>query len=178
MRVFLGTGTVSHSRHEGAANRFRYPTFFLHFNCGDESGLHSLLRKKFAGFLSLRSSDYLRGGRGLFLEEARSFLRQNCGYEADEIWLQTLPRMFGYVFNPVSFWPCRRAGRLEAVLVEVNNTFGERHFYWIRSDDEIRSEDWFEAQKVFHVSPFFPVDGFYRFRFSVSGERSRIDINY
>ena len=38
----------------------------------------------------------------------------------------TMPRMLGYVFNPVSFWFCRdRAGALRAVLCEVNNTFGE-----------------------------------------------------
>ena len=43
-----------------------------------------------------------------------------------EVVLMTLPRMLGYVFNPVSFWFCRdRAGALRAVLCEVNNTFGE-----------------------------------------------------
>ncbi len=45
-----------------------------------------------------------------------------------EIWLQTFPRVLGYVFNPVSFWLCHdRDGLLRAVLAEVNNTFGEHH---------------------------------------------------
>lgn len=47
-----------------------------------------------------------------------------------EIVLQTMPRIFGFVFNPVSFWFCHdRAGALRVVLAEVSNTFGERHNY-------------------------------------------------
>src|SRR5690606_146506 len=47
-----------------------------------------------------------------------------------EVWLHTHPRVWGYTFNPVSFWYCHRAdGGLRAIVVEVNNTFGERHCY-------------------------------------------------
>ena len=53
-----------------------------------------------------------------------------------EVVLMTMPRMLGYVFNPVSFWFCRdRAGALRAVLCEVNNTFGESHCYLVHHDD-------------------------------------------
>ncbi|MCW5748460.1 MAG: DUF1365 domain-containing protein, partial [Alphaproteobacteria bacterium] len=52
-----------------------------------------------------------------------------------DVVLITLPRMLGYVFNPVSFWCCRdAAGRLRAVLCEVCNTFGERHNYLVCHD--------------------------------------------
>jgi DUF1365 family protein len=47
-----------------------------------------------------------------------------------EVWLQTFPRVLGYVFNPVSFWFFENhSGDLRAILAEVNNTFGERHCY-------------------------------------------------
>jgi DUF1365 family protein len=47
-----------------------------------------------------------------------------------EIWLHCYPRVLGFTFKPVSFWYCHRPdGSLRAVLVEVNNTFGERHCY-------------------------------------------------
>ena len=47
-----------------------------------------------------------------------------------EVWLHCYPRVLGYAFKPVSFWYCHRAdGALAAVVVEVNNTFGERHCY-------------------------------------------------
>jgi DUF1365 family protein len=74
--------------------------------------------------------------------------------------------VLGYTFKPVSFWYCHRAqedegGALRAVVVEVNNTFGERHCYVL---DAPRYGVEQSASKVFHVSPFNPVQGHYRFR--------------
>ncbi|MEP7303833.1 MAG: DUF1365 domain-containing protein, partial [Caldimonas sp.] len=82
-----------------------------------------------------------------------------------EVWLQCYPRVLGFTFKPVSFWYCHRAdGTLAAVVVEVNNTFGERHCYLLCGPAlgfgrEVR------ASKDFHVSPFCAVAGDYRFRF-------------
>ena len=57
-------------------------------------------------------------------------------HDADgEVWLQTLPRMFGYAFKPVSFWFAQRAdGSLAAIVAEVHNTFGERHSYVLQGE--------------------------------------------
>ncbi len=91
-----------------------------------------------------------------------------------EVWLHTFPRVFGYVFNPVSFWFAHRGdGALRAVVCEVNNTFGERHCYLLAHDDG-RALAWGEevsARKVFHVSPFCAIDGRYRFRFMLTDGR-------
>ena len=71
--------------------------------------------------------------------------------------------MLGYTFKPVSFWYCQRAdASLRAIVVEVNNTFGERHCYLL---DHPRYGVELHARKVFHVSPFCDVSGGYRFRF-------------
>jgi DUF1365 family protein len=71
--------------------------------------------------------------------------------------------MLGYTFKPVSFWYCHdEAGRLRAIVVEVNNTFGERHCYLL---DSPRYGQTLQARKVFHVSPFCNVEGSYQFRF-------------
>jgi predicted NAD/FAD-binding protein len=79
-----------------------------------------------------------------------------------EIWLHCYPRVLGYTFKPVSFWYCHRAtARLRAIVVEVNNTFGERHCYLL---DQPRYGPGAAARKVFHVSPFCAVEGDYRFR--------------
>jgi uncharacterized protein len=81
--------------------------------------------------------------------------------------------VLGYVFNPVSFWFCEdHTGRLQAVLAEVSNTFGERHAYLLRADRAL------EARKVFHVSPFFPVAGRYRFGFGERAGRRLARIDY
>jgi DUF1365 family protein len=99
--------------------------------------------------------------------------------EDGEIVLQTFPRVFGYVFNPVSFWFCHdRSGNLIAVLAEVNNTFGGTHSYLLhRAGQVLREGEEIKAEKVFHVSPFNDIEGGYRFRFQLqrSVQLARID---
>lgn len=70
-------------------------------------------------------------------------------------------RVLGYVFNPLSLYWCHdRHGALVCVVAEVHNTYGERHCYLMRTDEDGRAE----VSKDFYVSPFFPVDGDYRMR--------------
>ena len=98
-----------------------------------------------------------------------------------EIWLQTQPRILGFVFNPVSFWYCHDHNQqLRAVVCEVNNTFGERHCYLLTAADQavISAASPLHCQKMFHVSPFFPVDGEYRFRFHQQDNKRTVAINY
>lgn len=98
-----------------------------------------------------------------------------------QIELLSMPRLFGYGFNPVSFWFCRdAAGRLCAVIAEVNNTFGERHAYLLANADHgiITDQQWLGAKKIFHVSPFLEVKGSYRFRFHDGENRLGVWIDY
>jgi DUF1365 family protein len=94
--------------------------------------------------------------------------------------LLTLPRILRYAFNPVSFWFCfDRRERLRAVLAEVNNTFGERHFYLCRHPDQrpIMRDDRLRVPKVFHVSPFQETAGEYRFAFECNDRRIAVGID-
>lgn len=182
---YLGEGRVGHARVEKVKNSFSYPTFFLFFRADQDSKVKEILTARFRGLLRFEPKDYLKGEGGSLEPQIRSFIKENFNYSPDEIWLQTLPRMFGYAFNPVSFWLCLKADRLEAVLCEVNNTFGERHMYWVKKDNyEPIEKEWMVSEKVFHVSPFLPVEGSYKFRFSFQksqGERPpqfRADIIY
>ena len=89
-----------------------------------------------------------------------------------------MPRMFGYVFNPLSLFYCEDGdGVLRAVIAEVCNTFGERHCYVL--DAQGRELAWETPQhvaKTFHVSPFFAVEGGYRFQLRAPGEGVRVAI--
>jgi uncharacterized protein len=90
-----------------------------------------------------------------------------AGAQAGEVWLHTFPRVLGMAFKPVSFWFCHdKAGDLRAVVAEVHNTFGEQHCYLLHHPDQsvLRDGQTLTAEKVFHVSPFFPVRGQYQFR--------------
>ena len=95
-------------------------------------------------------------------------------YDLDQktkhIILVTMPRIMGYVFNPVSFYLCLdEANLLKAVLCEVHNTFGECHSYLCAHPDHapIMPDQWLQAEKVFHVSPFLERCGDYKFRFDL-----------
>ena len=95
--------------------------------------------------------------------------------------LLSQPRLLGHVFNPVSFWLCLDAqDKLRVVIAEVSNTFGQRHSYLCYKDDlsPITAKDTMGAQKIFHVSPFQPVEGDYRFQFDIRAERIGISIEY
>ena len=83
--------------------------------------------------------------------------------------LVTAPRFLGFSFNPVSFWYLyNRANLLEAMVVEVNNTFDERRMYFMeRTADGVPASKEAERhfshswEKDFHVSPFNSRDGSY-----------------
>jgi len=170
MSAELLSGRVMHRRLRPVRNHFSYRVFFLRLPLTrlEEAGV-PLNRLALASF-HFRDHGARDGSHPLAWIRAR-LARE--GIEADgEVWLHCFPRVLGYVFNPVSFWFCEdRAGRLKAVLAEVNNTSGERHAYLLRADRTL------EARKEFHVSPFLPVAGRYRFRFEErDGQRlARID---
>ena len=66
--------------------------------------------------------------------DIRAHLRaEGVAPEGWRVTLVTNLRVLGYVFNPASFFLCRDArGTLRVVVVEVHNTFGERHLYTLR----------------------------------------------
>jgi DUF1365 family protein len=91
------------------------------------------------------------------------------------------PRVLGHVFNPVSFWLIHDAADvLRVVIAEVSNTFGDRHSYLVHNDDlsPIRRDQTLQARKIFHVSPFQPVEGGYSFRFDIRDDKIGIFIDY
>lgn len=101
--------------------------------------------------------------------------------KTQNIILVTMPRVLGYVFNPVSFYLCLdNANALRAVLCEVHNTFGEQHSYLCANPDHapIIADQWLEAEKVFHVSPFLERCGNYKFRFDFTADKLGIWIDY
>lgn len=88
---------------------------------------------------------------------------QQAGVEppGGSIRLITFPRHLLYKFAPISLWIAHNEfGNPVAIIYEVRNTFGERHSYVAALDGAWSRH---EAQKSFHVSPFFDVTGTYKF---------------
>jgi DUF1365 family protein len=116
------------------------------------------------GGLKTRVTTYL-AGRGIDLTGGR-------------VLLVALPRVFGYLFNPVSFYFCYdRAGRPVASLAEVTNTFKEMKPFVLGPDT--RTGDAFRrrAPKHFYVSPFSDTDVAFDFNLRVPGEKLSVRID-
>lgn len=168
----LCTGEVRHTRLRPVRHAFAYRVFFLRLPLRSLQHLRDpfdklrLFSRNRFNLLSFHDADH-GDGKQPPLTWIDSLLHEQDITDADgEIWLQTFPRVLGYVFNPVSFWFChRRDGTLRALLCQVSNTFGERHCYLLDSGKTIVNGEELEARKVFHVSPFCKVEGNYRFRF-------------
>ena len=95
--------------------------------------------------------------------------------------LLSAPRLMGLGFNPVSFWLfLNDAGCANAVIAEVNNTFGDRHAYFCHMPGfpALGPTDQPIVQKVFHVSPFQEIAGTYAFNFDFGDDRIAIRIEH
>jgi len=172
----IGFGQVRHRRLKPVGNAFAYPTYFLMLPLRSlqASGPGALARNRFAA-LSFYDQDHGDGrsaAEGGALAWLDALLQSEGIADATgEVWLHCYPRVLGFTFKPVSFWYCHRSdGSLRAIVVEVNNTFGERHCYLL--DQPVYGQE-LRANKVFHVSPFCPVEGGYRFRFMLTPDRQR-----
>ena len=175
-QALLGFGEVRHARLKPVRNAFVYGTYFLMLPMRSlqRHGPGALAFNRPAA-LSFFDADH-GDGRGPEQGGALAWLDALLASEgidgADgEVWLHCYPRVLGFTFKPVSFWYCHRQdGRLRAIVVEVNNTFGERHCYLL---DAPRLGAELRATKVFHVSPFCGIEGGYRFRFMFTPDMGR-----
>ena len=192
-RPMIGFGEVRHTRLRPAHHAFAYAGYFLllpmrSMQDPTNSAARSCLARNRHAALSFFDRDH-GDGRGMDTGGALAWLdtlllEQGITDATGEVWLQCYPRVLGYAFKPVSFWFCHRppdqdGGALRAIVVEVNNTFGERHYYVL---DQPRWGAQLDADKMFHVSPFLQVRGKYHFRFMraqrAAGERSVARIDY
>ncbi|MDP2000222.1 MAG: DUF1365 domain-containing protein [Rhodoferax sp.] len=175
-QALIGFGVVRHARLKPTRHAFAYDTYFLMLPMRslERQGPGALARNRWAA-LSFYDADHgdargpAQGGALGWLDE---LLHSEDIFDATgEVWLHCYPRVLGFAFKPVSFWYCHTPdGTLRAVVVEVNNTFGERHCYLL---DTPRFGVEQRAAKVFHVSPFCPVEGGYRFRFMLTPDLKR-----
>lgn len=189
----IGFGEVRHTRLRPARNAFSYPGYFLMLPMRamqdpTHPAARTCLARNRRAALSFFDTDHGDGrpmSSGGALTWLDGLLHQHGIEDATgEVWLHCYPRVLGYTFKPVSFWFCHRAahdhgGALRAIVCEVNNTFGERHFYLL---DRPQWGAQLDAVKQFHVSPFLRVEGRYHFRFMRTarpeGERCVVRIDY
>jgi DUF1365 family protein len=175
-------GWTFHGRRGDVKNAFRYSIDYVLLDAEAPVTGPGLFGRNRRGLAALHDSDHGGPpGQGRGAVWAREVLAAHGLDVPARVELLAQPRILGHVFNPVSFWLCRdRAGTLRAVIAEVTNTFGDRHSYLCAHADgrEITKAETLAAQKIFHVSPFQPVEGGYTFRFDITDAQVGIWIDY
>lgn len=90
--------------------------------------------------------------------------------------LLTFPRVLGAGFNPLSVYVARNFAGVDVLYIyEVRNTFGDMHAYVGTPSGKSVT---MIADKILHVSPFFPLDGFYRLRLRVDNRFIKLAMRY
>lgn len=179
MTAWLYEGETTHRRLGVVRHAFRYRLFHLLIDvdrvADDLKGLRMIRRGRF-GLFSHDDRDHgWRDGRPLRPWVIERLAEAGVSARAGRIRLLTMPRVLGFVFNPISiYWIDDGEERLEAVIYEVNSTFGQTHAYVApASQAPIQRQ---QAEKRLFVSPFFGVDGGYRFALSSPDERLDLSI--
>lgn len=192
VRSSLLVGQVSHSRLSSPAHAFAYRLFMLRLDLDEIADLDGRLwmfgtrrlapvRFDAADFMGVPGRGASAAARLAQLRARLDDLLRDSGVTSPMARIEVLAhaRIAGYVFNPVSFFLCYDAPDAErpaAIVADVHNTFGERHAYVVPASAGT-DVPWLE-KKVFHVSPFFTLDGTYRFDLDFSRRvvDARIDL--
>jgi hypothetical protein len=175
----LYVGRTIHARRGPRPHRFSYGLFQVLIDVDriDEAlqGLR-LFRHGRLGLYSFAERDHGdRDGGSLRSWVEATLAEASLVASARRIRLLCFPRMLGFVFNPISIFFIEAGdGRLEAVIYEVNNTFGQTHAYAAPAAGAACERQ--EAEKRLYVSPFYGVEGFYRFALSPPGQRFDLTI--
>ena len=167
MTSCIYNGTVIHKRFKPKIHFFKYKVFSLLIDLSELEKLDKTINlfsyNKF-NLVSFFDKDHgERDGSSLINWVKKNLKQNNINCENITIKLLCYPRIFGYVFNPLSvFYVYNDHNKLISILYEVKNTFGEQHTYIFKVSNNNMIQH--NCQKKFHVSPFIEMNCNYFFR--------------
>ncbi len=167
----LVVGKVSHTRRAKKKHSFTYRHYQWLVDLDDLPQLPRGLR----WLARFDARDHLDGGRlggGIRGDVDRYLRNRGSGLDPDDrVLMLAHARMLGYAFDSLSaFWCARADGTLKAAIVEVHNTYGDRHAYLLQPEEVGEAE----VKKELYVSPFNNVAGTYTMRLRVSPDKVAI----
>ena len=175
---YIFRGHVSHYRFYPKVHYFKYRVFKLFLNLEEiekiEKKLIFFSLNKFNIF-SLYFKDHTEKPYENPFKWAKTLLTNNNLYDKnDNIFILCYPRILGYVFNPLTTYFCiGKNKKIKAIIYEVHNTFGDRHYYITKYSNKNEV-----AKKIFHVSPFFKIEGDYEFETKLINNSLKVEIKY
>ena len=174
------TGKVIHKRFKPKEHYFKYNVFSLLIDLNELEEINTYI--KFFSYnrfniISFYDKDHGdRDGSSIKLWVKKNL--RNIGIMTEDISIKLLcyPRIFGYVFNPLStYFIYNKHSELISIFYEVKNTFGEQHTYIFKAQDEKTVQN--KCKKKFYVSPFIEMDCEYHFKTLNPREQLSVVIN-
>ena len=174
------TGKVIHKRFKPKEHYFKYNVFSLLIDLNELEEINKYIKffsyNKF-NIISFYDKDHGdRDGSSIKLWVKKNL--RNIGIMTEDISIKLLcyPRIFGYVFNPLStYFIYNKHSELISIFYEVKNTFGEQHTYIFKAQDEKTVQN--KCKKKFYVSPFIKMDCEYHFKTLNPREQLSVVIN-
>ena len=162
------SGQVIHTRFKPKKHHFKYKVFSLLIDLDEineiDNNLNFFSYNKF-NLISFFDIDHgNRDGSNVKEWVKENLIKKNIKFQNIRVEILCYPRIFGYVFNPLSIlYIYNENNELISIFYEVKNTFGEQHTYIFKIENEAQ---FFEhsCKKKFHVSPFIEMDCFYFFK--------------
>lgn len=170
-------GQVYHKRYHPKTHDFTYRFFMLDIDVEELSTLKSryLSLNRFNLF-SFYPKDHF-GDSDDFKHNIDSLLKKH-EYQAQKMRFLTLPRMAGFVFNPISLLILSNNDQPHSMLVEVHNYNGGRIVYPVALSKKGKNHFYGKTPKDMYVSPFFERDGQYEFLLQNEAEKFNLHITY
>ena len=174
-------GQVIHKRFKPKVHSFRYDVFSLLIDLSELETLDKQVNffsyNKF-NWISFYDKDHGdRDGSSLINWVQKNLRKNNISTENIKIKILCYPRIFGFVFNPLSvFYVYNSNENLISILYEVKNTFGEQHTYIFRIEKDANLIQ-NNCSKKFHVSPFIQMNCNYFFRLLKPGNKISVIID-
>ena len=166
MNSCIYNGTVKHQRFKPIKHTLNYKTFSMLIDLDEIESLAKNISifslNKFNIFSFYNIDHGKRDGSSLKNWVLKNIKKFNISDNITKIKLLCYPRMFGYVFNPLSIFYCYENNSLKAIFYEVKNTFNEQHTYIFKIKNEEKIEQ--QCKKKFYVSPFMDMETYYNFK--------------
>ena len=178
MNSCIYNGVVTHTRFKPVKHFLKYKTFSFFIDLDEIEKLDKdniiFSFNKFNIFSFYNKDHGDRDGKSLKVWVIDNLRKFNINEKINKIKLLCYPRIFGYVFNPLSIFYCYQDRELKVVFYEVKNTFNEQHTYIFKvKDSNVVTQ---KCKKKFYVSPFMNMDTYYSFRLLNPNEKLSVSI--
>ena len=169
---------VFHRRNWPKANKFLYKCNYVSIKLPAKDINTKFFSLNKLNILSVNEKDYANGSLDLF-KWCAELIEKRYKNKIDSLELITMPKILGYAFNPVSFIFCYSKNKLICTILKVNNTFSEDHYYinYAVKNNEGYEQN-YDIEKLFHVSPFLPREGYYKIKYKNDNDCINFNIDY